>query len=351
MAYTTIDDPTAYFQTAIWSGTGSALSVTFDGNSDMQPDLVWVKNRTTASDHRLSDSVRGTSSHLVPNDDAAIDTSSTALTAFNSDGFSVGSEQSYSKSGSNHVGWGWKAGTSFTNDASSTSIGSIDSAGSVSDISGFSIVSFTGTGSNGTIKHGLSTAPNLFIIKRLDADNDFRIGSSALTNFVKHVNLNTTAAESDLAVAFNSTGPTTSVFSVGTSISVNASGGTYIAYCFSSIKGYSKFGSYPGNGNANGPFIFLGFKPAFIMIKGYAGTDNWIMVDNKRSGFNSENEHLDANNSDVESDGSGNIDFLSNGFKIRSTFSSMNYATGKYLYMAFAEQPFVTSTGVPATAR
>jgi len=353
MAYTTIDKPSDYFNTKLFTGNGGTNAISGVG---FQPDWIWFKNRTSAQSHAIVDSVRGREG-LQSNTDEADYTlnSGKDFGTFDSDGFTVLTPEqlnSFNYNTGSIVAWNWKAGTSFTNDASSTSIGSIDSAGSVSDVSGFSIVSFTGTGSNGTIKHGLSTAPNLFIIKRLDADNDWRIGSSALTNFVKHVNLNTEAAESNLAVAFNSTGPTTSVFSVGTSISTNADGGTYIAYCFSSIKGYSKIGSYTGNGNADGTFIYTGFKPAWIMIK---RTDNssgsrWLMLDNKRNTFNVLNKNILGDASDAEVDVDRG-DFLSNGFKTRSTGSTVNGSGATYLYMAFAENPFVTSTGVPATAR
>ena len=197
----------------------------------------------------------------------------------------MGSQPEMNTNGQTYASWNWKAGTSFTNDASSTGIGTIDSTGSASDVSGFSIVSFTGTGSNGTIKHGLSTAPSMLIIKRRDSSNDWRVGSDGLTNWTKHINLNTTAAQSDLASAFNSTAPTSSVFSVGTSASTNASGGTFIAYCFASIKGYSKIGgSYTGNGNADGPMIVTGMKPAFVLGKRTDSAGGWWILDSKRSG-------------------------------------------------------------------
>ena len=347
MAYTDIDDPSAYFQTKLYTAAGA---YTFDGNSDMQPDFVWIKERNGTNEHNLFDSVRGTTKRLESSTNAAEQTSSTTLTAFGSDGFTVGSNPGTGQNGSNYVGWGWKAGTSFTNDASSTGIGGIDSAGSFNNTAGFSIVTYTGNAGNTTVKHGMNVAPSMIIFKRRNANSTNWYTYHASIGQGKRLVLNTTAAEAADTEYMNNTAPTTSVFSLGPSGTVNTTG-THLAYCFAEKQGYSKFGDYPGNGNANGPMIFTGFKPAFIIIKGYAGTDDWIMVDNKRSGFNSENEHLDANNNSAESDGSGNIDFLSNGFKIRSTFSSMNYATGKYIYMAFAENPFVTSTGVPATAR
>ena len=349
MAYTTIDDPSAYFQTAIWSGTGSALSVTFDGNSDMQPDMVWVKNRTTSSDHRLSDSVRGTSSHLVPNDAAAIDTSSTALTAFNSDGFSVGTEQSYSQSGKNHVGWAWKAGTSFTNDASGTGIGTIDSAGSVSTDAGFSITKFTADGNNLTAAHGLGVAPTMIITKNLSISKQWSVYHSSL-GAGKAIFLNVTDVADTDNTYWNNTAPTSTTLSYGT-WSGNNNGNEIIAYCFAEKKGYSKFGSYTGNGNADGTFVYTGFKPAWVLIKWVGGTSDWYIYDNKINPFNVMSKVFAPNIANAEITTSRLMDFTSNGFKNRGSGNTTNASGENYIYMAFAENPFVTSTGVPATAR
>jgi len=359
MAYTTIDKPSDYFNTVLYTGDGSS-SRTISGVG-FQPDFNWSKSRNSADyDHNVADSVRGTSAYYLKTNTDVAETGNPAagyVSSFNSDGYVLtaggSNNTNYNNNTTTYASWNWKAGTSFTNDASSTGIGTIDSAGSASDTSGFSIVSFTGTGSNGTIKHGLSTAPSMVIIKRRDSSNDWRVGSDGLTNWTKHVNLNTEAAQSDLASAFNSTAPTSSVFSVGTSPSTNASGGTYIAYCFSSIKGYSKIGgSYVGNGNVNGSFIYTGMKPSFVMVK---RTDNssgsrWLILDNKRNTFNVLNKNILADASDAEVDVDRG-DFLSNGFKTRSTGSTVNGSGATYLFMAFAENPFVTSSGVPATAR
>ena len=358
MAYTTIDKPSDYFNTVLY--TGDASSPRTISGVGFQPDWNWSKSRNSADyDHNVADSVRGGSAYYLKTNTDVAETGNPAagyVSSFNSDGYVLtaggSNNTNYNNNSTTYVSWNWKAGTSFTNDASSTSIGSIDSAGSVSDISGFSIVSFTGTGSNGTIKHGLSTAPSMVIIKRRDSSNDWRVGSDGLTNWTKHVNLNTEAAQSDLASAFNSTAPTSSVFSVGTSASTNASGGTFIAYCFASIKGYSKVGSYTGNGSTDGTFIYTGFKPAWIMIK---RTDNssgsrWLMLDNKRNTFNVLNKNILGDASDAEVDVDRG-DFLSNGFKTRSTGTTVNGSGASYIYMAFAENPFVSSTGVPATAR
>ena len=331
MAYTTIDDPSAYFQTKTYTGTGNSHAITLDGNSDLSPNWVWIKCRDDSHNHQVFDTLRGVHKRIRTDTSAAETTSNESLKSFDSDGFTLGTQANVNAAASgdnSFVAWNWKE----TADA------------------GFDIVGYTGNGTAGrTVAHSLSAVPKMIIVKRYnDGTASWMIYHHTLGNN-KYLSLDTTAAQD--AGHWDSTSPTSSVFSVSGDQRVNNDGASYFAYCFAEKQGFSKFGNYPGNGNANGPFIFLGFKPAFIMIKGYAGTDNWIMVDNKRSGFNSENEHLDANNSDVESDGSGNIDFLSNGFKIRSTFSSMNYATGSYIYMAFAENPLVTSTGIPGLAR
>ena len=349
MAYTDIDKPSDYFNTVLYTGNGNSGHAI--SGLDFQPDFVWTKRRDSSSGHHVHNSISGATKYIFPNDDAAESTDANKLSSFNSDGFTVGTNGDANTDGGTFVAWNWKAGTSFTNDASATGIGTIDSTGSVNNDSGFSIVSFTGTGSNGTIKHGLSTAPNIFFIKRLDADNDWRVGSDGLTNWTKHINLNTTAAESDLASAFNSTAPTSSVFSVGTSASTNASGGTFIAYCFASIKGYSKIGgSYTGNGNADGTFVYTGFKPAFILAKDADSSDNWIIHDTTRNPSNPVGAYLRPNLSSAEGTFS-HYDILSNGFKNLYAGGSLNGSGKNIIYMAFAENPFVTSTGVPTTAR
>ena len=332
MAYTDIDDPSAYFQTALFTGNAGTNAITNTGNSDLQPDWVWFKCRSAAEHHGLFDSVRGVTKAVYSNLNTAQDNLADSLASFNSDGFTMGADTgsggAFNGNTKTMVAWQWKETAT----------------------AGFDIVSYTGNGTAGkTVAHSLSAVPKMIIVKRYnDGTASWMVYHHTLGNNI-YLSLDTTAA-SDTG-HWDSTSPTSSVFSVSGDQRVNNNGASYIAYCFAEKQGYSKFGAYPGNGNANGPFIFLGFRPAFLMIKGYAGTDNWIMYDNKRSGYNSENEYLDANNNDAESDGTGKIDFLSNGFKIKSTFSSNNYSTGEYIYMAFAEQPFVTSTGVPATAR
>ena len=350
MAYTDIDKPSDYMRIQTWSGNNSAdREITWSETDNMQPDWIWVKRRSDTANHRLADSVRGATKILRSDTNGAETTESDDTLSFDTNGFSVGSNSGVNKTGDTYVGWGWKAGTSFTNDASSTGIGSIDSSGSVSDASGFSIVSYTGTGSAGTIKHGLSAAPNFMIVKNRDAARSWNVYFGDPTDYIY---LNDTAAAADYNEIWNDTAPTTSVFSVGTDNGVNQSGEKYIAYIFAEKQGYSKFGSYTGNGNANGTFVYTGFKPAFVMVKQTNTVRYWAMFDNKRDGLNPTNRPLFPNASDQESDSVNYYhDILSNGFKWRTNSNIMNVSGGTYIYMAFAENPFTTSTGVPATAR
>ena len=352
MAYTDIDKPSDYFDTKLYTGNAGTLNVT---GLDFQPDWVWIKNRTSDYTHGLYDSVRGAGSSkgIYSNTNEAEGTNSAFqnLTSFNSDGFSLGSTSNtnvINTNSQNHVSWNWKAGTSFTNDASATGIGSIDSTGSVNTDAGFSIVSYSGNSTAGaTIAHGLGATPKMMIVRKRNSAENWLVYHASTGNTGATL-LNGTNAffQDDM---WNSTSPTSSVFTVHGGAGANASGGTYIAYCFTDVKGYSKFSSYIGNGNADGAFVYTGFKSAFVMIKKTSGTGNWCLFDNKR-GVNGAMIQLnpDVNNADNTSN---YIDFLSNGFKCRNTASDKNASGGSYIYMAFAENPFVTSTGVPATAR
>jgi len=350
MAYTTIDDPSAYFQTVLWTGNGSARSITLDGNSDMQPDWVWLKRRNSARNHALLDSVRGGTKQLISNSTAAEGTDAQLITSFDSDGFSLGTSNDCNSSGDTFVGWNWLAGGT----ASSNTDGSITSTVSASTDAGFSIVSWTGNGSAATIGHGLGSAPKVVIIKSRDNAHAWFVGHESL-GWTKYMTLENANAIND-DVIWNDTAPTSSVFSVGGYSSTNGSGVKFIGYCFAEKKGYSKFGSYTGNNNADGPFVFTGFLPAFIMMKSTStGGDNaysWSMFDNKRSSYNIERAMLKANLSDAEytSGSNADVDILSNGFKMRASPNETNGAN-TYIYMAFAESPFVTSTGIPTTAR
>jgi len=356
MAYTDIDDPSVYFQTTLYTGNGGTQTITNGGNSDLKPDFVWGKSRNGGSEyHQLYDIVRGVTKVIFSTTEDAEETKATGLTAFNSDGFSVGADDGLNKNNSTQVAWQWKAGTSFTNDASGTSIGSIDSAGSFNNDAGFSICSYTGTGSAGTIKHGLNSTPSIIILKnRIDGDIFWYVYHKSLGNDTE-LYLNGNDAAPSSTSAWNDTNPTSSVFSVGSHGGTNASGQATIAYCFAEKQGYSKFSSYVGNNSTAGGFHHTGFKPAFIMIKRTDATADWRIYDNKRfraGGPNNKLNYLEPNTTDAEADtdSGGAWDMLSNGFKFYTSEASIN-GSGTYIYMAFAENPFVTSTGVPATAR
>jgi len=351
MSYTTIDNPELYFQTKAYTGTGSSHAVTLDGSEDMQPDWVWIKARSASRNHKLYDSVRGVTKTIGSNESDAEATVATSLTAFGSDGFTVSSDVSVNESSETFVAWNWKAGTSFTNDASATSVGTIDSTGSVSTDAGFSIVSFTGTGSAGTIKHGLSVAPSMVIIKNRDDGQSWRVGVTSI-GFDKYLGLNGTGASTSSSGMFNNTAPTSSVFSVGTDGATNASGEKCIAYCFADVKGYSKIGSYTGNGNADGTFVYTGFKPAFILTKNTGSGHDWWVLDNKRDIYNATNGRLRASSNGAEDSAGNSHDFLSNGFKLRTGSSGdVNESGATMIYLAFAESPFVNSNGIPNNAR
>jgi hypothetical protein len=353
MAYTDIDDPTIYFSTTLYTGDGQQnRAVTIDGTG-MQPDWLWVKNRSAAEGHVVGDSVRGATKRLIPNAADEEATRPTNIASFTSTGFTVangGVDGAVNTNNATYVSWAWKAGTSFTNDASSTSVGSIDSAGSFNNDAGFSIFTFTGTGSVGTIKHGLNTKPDVIIIKgRSDAKawtiyHNFLGAGSA-------VFLQATDAAVDHDRYWNDVEPTTSVFTAGSSTNLSGNGITFVGYAFTAKQGYSKFGFYKGNDNANGSYVYTGFKPRWIMIKRTNSVNDFLILDTKRNPINPSNERILANTSAAGNTSNIMIDFLSNGFKARSTYGGINGDGDSFIYFAFAESPFVTSTGIPATAR
>jgi len=361
MAYTTIDDPSAYFHVNLHSGNETNnTDITFNANAgDFQPDWIWFKGRTSSAiDHALFDSSRGTTKILNSNNENAENAQGSTLKAFNSNGFRVGDDAGdygVNKNGRTYVTWNWKAngGTTTTNDASATSVGSLDSVYQANTTAGFSIVTYTGAGGNQTIAHGLGAVPKWILIKRRDDAGDWTSYHSVLGN-EKYMRLNSTNAIGDQATYFNDTTPTSTVFTVGSAGDVNQSTGTFVAYCFAEKQGYSKFGSYVGNGNDDGPFVYTGFKPAWLMIKRTdGGTNAWGIFDSARGPFNEITMNLDADRSDAENTATNydDLDFLSNGFKLYEENDDINASSGEYIYMAFAEHPFVSSEGVPTTAR
>ena len=355
MAYTTIDDPTAFFQTTLYTGNGAGShAIDQGGNSTFQPDWLWIKKRNAAVNHLLHDSVRGVTNLLVSNTNAGDDSNSNIVLGFDSDGFRVGANSASNGNGDTFVAWQWKAGTSFTNDASSTSVGSIDSAGSVSTDSGFSIISYTGTGSNGTIAHGLGAKPNIIINKTRDTTAQMWSFYHSSRGATKHLGLDRQNVEDTGSAYYQDTEPTSTVFSVGSESATNHNGAAMIAYCFAEKPGYSKVGSYIGNGNANGSFLYTGFKPAWVLVKSSTYAGAWLIWDNKRStsgGFNTNHYILVPSNDEAEQQGTNYaIDILSNGFKLRNTNGNVQNSGETMVYIAFAHQPVVTSEGVPATA-
>ena len=347
MAYTTIDDPTIYFNTKLYTGNGSTQSITGVG---FQPDWVWIKNRGAVTNHEVADSVRGANKLLKPNDTDAEQSNSNKITSFDSDGFGVGNDANVNQNSTAIVSWNWKAGGA----GSSNSNGSIASTVSANTTAGFSIVSWTGSGSSATIGHGLGATPKYIIVKnRTDSVNWFLYNHSIITAGASNksfMTLNETDALGTNGSATTFTSVSSTTFGVGTDNIINGSSDNMIAYVFAEKKGYSKFGSYTGNGNADGTFVYTGFKPAWVMFKRTSGTTNWQILDNKRSTFNPVNKHLRANTSIAEFTNYP-VDFLSNGFKFRNTDGDNNTSGETYIYMAFAESPFVNSNGVPNNAR
>ena len=364
MAYTTIDDPSAHFQIALWTGNGSSgTAVTNDGNSNLQPDWLWGKIRDDNADQLRNnwwiDSTRGINKALGSNTTSVEETNSGYLNSFDSDGFTLGNDGNSNDSGDLVVGWQWKANggsrTTFTESSNNPGGGY-----QANTTAGFSIVDYTGTGGAGTVSHGLGAEPKVLIVKNRDATTDWAVyhrnASSAGND--SYLELNTTDAVATAGTVWNDTSPSSSVFTVGTNTKTNTDGEKYIAYCFTPIQGYSKFGKFEGNGNADGTFVYTGFKPAWTMIKNIETNGyNWVIQDTERfGGINSgaTDKNLAANSTSAEpSSGSfaGNqIDYLSNGFKLRSNAGNTN-ASQSYIYLAFAEHPFVSSKGVPTTAR
>jgi len=338
----TIANGAQYMAATLWTGDGAnPRTITNGGNNTIgttfQPDLVWTKARNTAYDNSLYDSVRGATNYLLSNSTAAQASAANSLQAFNSNGFQVGGNN-YTNSGSvTYVGWQWKASGSTVSNTS----GSITSTVSANTTAGFSIVGYTGTGANATVGHGLGVAPSMIIFKnRISGTANWIVYHSSL-GATQGILLNQTAAATTNSTYFNNTSPTSSVMSIGTA-SLNNSGEATIAYCFAAVSGYSAFGSYTGNGSTDGPFVYLGFRPRFVLIKKYAGganLDSWEILDTSRNTYNLNDLGLYPNTSGIEAS-SRFGDILSNGFKLRFANGTTNESGYSYLYAAFAENPF-----------
>ena len=365
MAYTNIDDPSAHFQIATYTGAGANQTVTNDGNSDLQPDWLWIKRRNAGYAHALFDSNRGLGSSNPPmlecNSESAENSNQNWISGVGTDSFTIGiNEQNLSNTAGTYVAWQWKANGGTT---ASNSNGNITSTVQANTTAGFSVVTWTGDGSTSgkNVGHGLGAVPKMIISKDRDGTSNLpgwyiyhqAIGAEDHLQF-------TAGAKAD-SPTWGDTTPTSSVFSVGGEgayIATNQNNIDYVAYVFADVQGYSKFGSYIGNGESlNGPFVYTGFKPAWVMIKNTETANrNWYIYDIKRRTFNANGTIISANTTSAEATDQA-IDILSNGFKVRpgalGSFgtSNINHSGQKMIYMAFAENPFVTSTGVPTTAR
>jgi len=338
-------NPATAMAATTYTGTGATQTVSNAVNAvGMQPDLVWIKNRSAVNSHQLVDSIRGVTKYLFSDATAADDTRTDQVTAFSSSGFSLSAlvvNTAVNNTGNNYVAWQWKAGSTVS--ANNNTAGTITSTVSANQAAGFSVVTYTGTGANATVGHGLGVAPGMVIIKSRSIRN-WIVYHSSLTSAAYYLSLNQTIAQTSLATVFNSTAPTNAVFSIGTDGSVNASAETYVAYCWAPVAGYSKFGSYTGNGSADGTFVYTGFKPRWLMIKCSSGVFNWFIEDSSRNTTNVTGLDLGPHLSDAEINNSPTFDFLSNGFKLRNTYTSQNGSGSTYIYAAFAETPFNFAT-------
>ena len=354
MAYTTIDDPSAYFQTLLYTGDGNDdRNLVNTGNSDLQPDWIWIKDRDNVRSHEIYDSSRGATKRIQSDNTGAESTQANNLQAFQSDGFQTGSGPGTNASSQKYVAWQWKSQGGST---VSNSDGSITSTVQANTTAGFSIVSWQGNATNpSTIGHGLNQKPDVILLKNRDTSG---------TNWIMYHSANTSAPETDYLIldstnatadsanVWSDTEPTSSVFTVGSAGSVNNNGDDFITYCFHSVKGFSKMGSYTGNGNSDGPMVFCGFSPSWLMIKRTNDTGDWNIIDTTRDTINTgTNSYLYAHTTDAEQTGSAGFDILSNGFKIRNTHSRANASGSNYIYMCFASSPLVGSDGTPTTAR
>ena len=348
-AFTTIDNPELFYQTELFTGNASTgHAQTLDGSEDMQPDMVWFKNRDSTDVPSIYDAVRGATKRLVVTSTAVESDQVNGLQSFNSDGFTVGGNAECNETGEKIVAWCWKAGTT-----SGLSGGSITpDAYSFNTTSGFSIVKFEGNGTVGaTVAHGLGAVPKAIIIKGTDlyANNwqVYHVGAGNLGNLV----LNNDDAFADDDSRWNDTTPTSTVWTMGSGATVNYNGRTFVAYVWADVQGFSKCGSYEGNANTDGTFIYTGFRPALVIIKNIDGSSmGWTIRGKGLNPFNPADGHIVANTTAAEASGK-DIDILSNGFKARTTDGGVNGSGNTHVYMAFAEQPFVNSNGVPANAR
>ena len=345
MPYTTIDDPSAHFQAEEYTGTGSTQSVVNGGNSNLKPDLVWIGGKASGDNNAMFDSSRGATKELVTNGQNVEATDAQLLTQFDTDGFTVGTNGGVNGSGDGYIAWQWKANGGTT---SSNTAGNVTNTLQANTTAGFSISTFTSASSgNTTFGHGLGVTPAMFILKARNQGYGWWINHKGLANQSdRYVGLHTSG---DAATISWGAAPTSTLITA--SQSFTGAGTSMVCYAFAEIQGYSKFGKYEGNGSSNGTFVYTGFKPAFFMCKRTDNTGNWLIFDIERS-TNLNDNYIYANSDSNEgTSSSSGVDFLSNGVKMRNTYNDANTNYASYIYMAFAHNPFVTSTGIPATAR
>ena len=354
MAYTTINKPQDYFNTVIWEGTGSSGTKGITGLGH-QPDFLWIKNRDASQEYWLANSTRGTGKFLESNsNNQESSDGATGLYSFDSDGFTLGTGSNRTNQlNSSMVAWSWKINGGTT---SSNSDGSITSTVQANTTSGISIVTWSGNDTAGdTVGHGLGKKPDVIFGKRLDgAVGDWSsYHNTSSLGATKYMRLNNGNTLADTDTYWNDTEPTSSVFTLSTTDNLNASGDNFIAFCFTSIKGFSKFGEYTGNGNTDGTFVYTGFKPGLVIAKNIDDASTaWYIRDIKRSTYNPADQKLNLSDSGTEgNDGNNIIDIVSNGFKMRSSLGHSNASGKRYLYLAFAEAPIVGTNNVPANAR
>ena len=331
MSYTNgLDNPELYFQCKLYTGNGSTQTITYDNtDADLDADMIWLKSRSDAYSHQLFDTVRGATELLNPEANDAEQTLS-GITAFGTDSFNIGSDAGTNGSSKTYVAWCWKETAT----------------------AGFDIVTYTGNGSARTISHSLSAVPHWILQKERNEASNWKVYHHKNTSAPEtdYLTFNTTAATDDYADYWNDTAPTSSVYSIGSAADINGSSDTYVTYLWSEKQGFSKFGSFVANSNTDGPFIYTGFRPALVIGKCASDTNDWFMFDNKRSTFNPVDDSLYPNTNAAENT-NHIIDFLSNGFKIRDSDGTVNSTGNTYVYMAFAEAPFVNSKGEPCNAR
>ena len=345
MAYSTITKSSTYMNTKLYTGTGSSNAITGVGH---QPDLTWIKQRNETRNHAWFDAVRGATKLISSSSNGNESTQSNGLTAFGADGFTVVSHDDVNKNSGTYVSFNWKANGA----GSANTDGDINTiATSVNSTAKFSISRYVGTGNNGDkFGHGLGVTPDVVLVKSTNDNTDWRMYHKDIPSAnTRAIRLNNNDYWNTSAGYWSNTSPTSSLVCLGNDSTVNQNGNYYVAYCWKSVVGFSKFGSYTGNGNANGTFIYTGFKPKFLMVKNASASANWVIVDSERLGYNPNNSELFANTTDDE-EANNQIDLLSNGFKMRANSTSINTSGSQYIYLAWG-QSLVGSNNVANTAR